>query len=115
MISNNSIDLDIKMETVKHISGIIILTFLIGTFYITDRIPFSDENVYFRHAYSIYSHSTFGIVDKKTGYSEPGARVAPLYPAMLAGIMLADKDFAGSAECHLASLGAEERNCLATI
>jgi len=111
MISNNSINLDIKMETVKHISGIIILTFLIGTFYITDRIPFSDENVYFGHAYSIYSHSTFGIVDKKTGYSEPGARVAPLYPAMLAGIMLADKDFAGSAECHLASLGAEERNC----
>jgi len=99
------------MQTLKHISGIIILTFLIGTFYITDRVPFADENVYLGHAYSVYSNGVFGTVDKKTGDSEPGARVAPLYPAMSAGIMLVDKDFARSTECHLASLRVEERNC----
>tara|TARA_B100000959_G_C14974743_1_gene621123 strand:+ start:770 stop:2149 length:1380 start_codon:yes stop_codon:yes gene_type:complete len=99
------------MQMLKHISGIIIVTFLIGTFYITDRTPYSDEYLYLGHAHSLYSHGIFGRVDKKTGHSEPDAFPAPLYPALLAGFMLIDKDFANSTACYLTSIDVKKHNC----
>ncbi len=99
------------MQALKHILAVMIVCFLAGLFYITDRTPEADENVYMSQALTLYKYGVFGVVDKNTGIPEPGARVAPLYPAMLAGIMFIDKNAAVSADCHLASPGNDARNC----
>lgn len=99
------------MQTLKHISGIIILTFIVGVFSLTDRIPYSDEYVYLGHSYSLYSNGVFGIVDKNSGRSVPDARYAPLSPAVIAGIMLINEDFAKSVTCYLYSAETERKNC----
>lgn len=100
-----------KVQMLMHMSGVIVMTFLIGLFYITDITPEADENVYMNHAFSLYKSGVFGVTDMQTGIPEPGARVAPLYPAILAAVMFIDKDVAASAECHLSSLRLEGSNC----
>jgi hypothetical protein len=99
------------MQVIKHISGIIILTFVVGMFSLTDRIPYSDEYVYLGHGYTLYSKGVFGTVDKNTDESIPDARFAPITPITLAGIMLINERFAKSVNCYLTTIDAERQNC----
>ena len=55
------------MSNLKHLIGIFILTIFAGSFYITDRAPYSDEYAYLGHANSLYMNQVFGVIDKKSG------------------------------------------------
>lgn len=68
--------------------------------YDNEKIFGTDGLRYVSYAVSIYKHNVFGLADRKTEIKPaPSNANAPLYPALIAGVMMLNQDFADSLIC----------------
>ncbi len=65
-----------------------------------------DDFRYLSYASLLYEHGTFGLTFGKDK-GEPGKANAPLYPALIAGVMYLDKSFADNILCAIENRGGE--------
>jgi hypothetical protein len=73
------------------------------------RIPIADEFFYLRHGLAIHETGTYGEM-QPDGTVLPGL-AAPLYPALLAGAMALDAEFADKAACWVQAAATDPAVC----
>jgi len=75
-----------------------------GSFQLTDRGPVYDETVYLDYAYSLYKYGVFSQSSRTGVKPEPDARIAPVLPLFIAGVMHLDSELAANIECSVTGI-----------